>query len=224
MADIKHDARRKKMWGCFGCLALVLLTAAVAALFVLSLLAKTGLVEVPFMTRWLYHPSQASREVTPLVGSNSANILIAAATKAKIDRAFGTIKISFSEAEMTTMAKEGLAVSGASLPLPLKSIQVAIDADGVEIFAVSPRKERDVTILAHIIPTVEDGQLKLAAQKLVIGALEIPSSVNKILAPMLDRTISSALSSSISQLGQLVGIELADKTIRFQIIPKASIR
>jgi len=220
MSEIKHDARRKKIVNCLGCLSLELLVLAIPILFVATMLAKTGLVEIPVMTNWLYRHNEPSRLVVPLAGSNTTEILIAAATRAKIDRNFGILKIGLSESELTTIAQEGLEVAGDALPLPLSSVQIAADDDVVELYVTSPRNGREVAIRARIIPTVEEGQIKIAVQELRIGALDIPAGVSKMLVPLLNSSIGETLSDSVSQIGRLVGLEVEKGIIRFHIVPK----
>ncbi len=220
MAEMKHDARRKKVVHCLGCFALELLVIAIPVVFVAVMLAKTGLVNVPLLTSWLYRPNYPSRQVQPLVGSNAAEILIAQATRPKVNPNFGTMTVSFSEAQLTTIAQEGLTAAGSSLPLPMKSLQIAIDADSLELYGVSPQNGRDVTIMAKIVPSVDGGELKIDVKELKIGALDVPASASQMLTPLLDRSLGQTLVKSISQVGQLVGISFEKGIIRFDIVPK----
>ena len=224
MEELKHDARRKRLSRGLGCFLLALLLVAVPVLYVSSLLARTGLVEVPLMTSWLYRSSEPVRTVVPLAGSKTSEILIAEATRAKYDRNFGTFKISLSEAQLTTIAQEGLAVAGNTLPLEIDTVQIAVDNDAVELFVTSPRNGRDVTIRLRFMPTVDGGEIKITPKELRIGALEIPPGVSSALVPLLDRAIGKTLTEGISNIGQVVAIQTEKRVISFQIVPKNSIR
>jgi len=220
MAEIKQDARRRRLLNCLGCLTLELLAVLIPLVFVAVLLARTGLVQVPLLTSWLYRPVAPSRTVLPLAGSNTADILIAEISKPKVNPNFGTFKISFNESELTTMAKDGLNAAGDSLPLKVDSVQVAVDADAVELFATSPQKGRAVTIRIRFVPNVDGGKLKLTINELKIGSLDVPPGASGMLATLLDKSLASAMESGIGQLGQLVNIELAKGFLRVEIVPK----
>ncbi len=222
VAEMKHDVRRKKVVRWLGCLGLLLALVAVPVIFVAVMLAKTGLVEVPLLTSWLYRPNYPARQVLPLVGSSASEILLAQATRPKVNPNFGTFTISFTEAQLTTIAKEGLAAAGDSLPLPIKSLQIAVDDDVIELYGISPRDGRDVTITARIVPSVDGGELKIAVKELKIGALDVPESASQLLTPLLDRSLGQTLASSIGQVGQLVGITFDKGVVRFEIVPKKS--
>jgi len=217
--EMQHDVRRRKVRNCLGCLFLVILAVTVPVAIVAVQLAKTGLVEVPLLTSRLYHPIQPSREVRPLFGAKASDILLAAASKAKPTLTLGLIKMSFTEAELTTLAKEGIAASGANLPIPLKSIQVAVDTDAVEIFAVTPQNGRDVTVRARFLPWVDAGQMKITPKELIIGGLSVPPSLSGALSLVLNKSLGNVLTTTINQVGRLVVVELDKGVLRLQIVP-----
>jgi len=220
MTEIKQDARRRKFINCLSCLLLEALVIFGLAVFVASLLARSGLVQVPFLTPWLYRPAQPERQVVPLAGYDAADILISEASKAKVDRLLGTFSIRLTESELTTIVKEGLDKFGGSLPLPLSSAQIAIETDVVELFAVSIQNGREVTVVAKVVPSVtEDGKLKLTPKELKIGSLSVPASANAMLAAVLAKVIGDALNSNIGGIGRLVDISLAKGVMTVQFVP-----
>jgi hypothetical protein len=217
--EMQHDVRRRKVRNCLGCLFLVILAVTVPTAIVSVQLAKTGLVDIPLLTSRFYKPTEPSREVRPLVGSKSSDILLASASRAKPTLTLGFVTLSFTEAELTTLAKDGIAASGNNLPAPLKSIQVAVDQDAVEIFAVTPQHGRDVTVRARFLPWVDAGQMKITPKELVIGGLSVPPSLSGALTLVLNKSLGEVLTSTISQIGHLVAVELDKGVLRLQIVP-----
>jgi hypothetical protein len=217
--EMNHDVRSKKLRNCLGCLFVIFLAVGIPVLFVAAQVAKSGLVDVPILTSRLYRPTQPTREVKPLIGSKSADILLAAASKAKPTLTLGLIKMSFTEAELTTLAKDGIAASGANLPIPIDSIQIAVDRDAVEIFATTPKDGREVTIKARFMPWVDSGRFKITPKELVIGGMNVPPSLSGIESIVLDKSLGDVLTSTISQIGRLVAVELEPGILRLQIIP-----
>lgn len=217
--EMRQDARRRQTRKFFGCLFLVLLALAIPVLFVAAQVAKTGLIEVPFLTSRLYQPARPVREIRPLIGYSSTDILLAAASKAKPTLTLGLVRMSFTEAELTTLARDGIAASGTSLPVPIKSIQIAVDPDAVEIFAVTTKYGRDVTIRARFFPWVDAGQLKITPKELIIGALNVPPSLSGLESLILEKSIGNVLTSTINRVGRPVSIELEQGILRLQMVP-----
>ena len=209
LAEIKSDARRKKLLGCAGCLLFEFLLVAVPLVFAAVIIAKTGLVSVPLFTNWLYRPAEPVRTVVPISGMDSEQIMRAALLRADIDPALGKVEVKLLESEMTRLVRDGLAAAEDSLPLPLRSAQLAVSPDGIEFFALTPKDDRNVTIKGEIIPTVKDGRVEFGIRGVSVGALTVPDGISRSLAPIFDRVINDALAGS-SDLGELKDVRLEE--------------
>ena len=217
LKEIHTEQRQKKLLSCAGCLALELLAVAVPVLISAALIAKTGLVTIPVLTNWLYRPSQPVRQIIPIAGTTSAQIIQVAGLKAKYDPLLQLLDLSFSEAELTTIIRESLAAAGGQLPFTLSGSQIAVEAGHFEFFSLIDRPDRQVTVRADIEPTVQNGQLKFKVSRLRLGALNIPDKLSSLAVAVLERAIGDALTSVMSDKGRLTSIEPGQGRVRFRI-------
>src|SRR3989338_3783526 len=116
--------------GCGSSFLSLFFTLVLPVLLLAGAAAKTGLFDVPFLTKRLYKPTAPTRVVAPLVGTTAEQILAGLSAKAKIDPATGKITLPITESELTTNLSAGLLEEGqAGLPFTINSIQKAIKPD-----------------------------------------------------------------------------------------------
>ncbi|MEY4744155.1 MAG: hypothetical protein RL272_100 [Candidatus Parcubacteria bacterium] len=221
--EIKRDERRSKMLGCGGCLFAVILAVGIPTAYVASRLAKTGFFDVPLMSRSLYRPTVPERTVLPLVGSKPDDIYRVLGTKVKYDPQTSLATIPVSEAELTTLVQHAVATAPANaLPFPIRTIQVAVDPDVIEIYAVSPQKNRDASVRVRFRPYVKGGELRADVGEIAIGSLVLPKKVGDFLFATFGTFVIDAATGAIANVGQLMNIGLDQGVVKFMIVPAAA--
>ena len=116
--------------------------------------------------------------------------------------------------------QESLANIGPEAPLPVKSGQAAITEEGIELFLLTPRPERDVTVKTVLMPEIdESGEVAMAISSLEIGSLNMPRFAVKLMSQALAKQLADALSMSDSGLGELRDVRVSDKRIDLEFKP-----
>lgn len=223
--EIRSEERRRRLIGCGGLILVVLLIVGIPALYVASLLAKTGFYDVPVLSRALYKPSSPERTVVPLYGSTPDDIYRVLGTKIKYEPQTSQATFPVSESELTTLVQHS--VAGArpnTLPFPVRTVQVAIDPDKIEIYVISPQKNRDATVRIRFRPYVKGGELRAEVQEIAIGSLVLPKKIGELLFAAFGTLVTDSASTAISNVGRLVNIELDQGIVRFVIVPSAPSR
>jgi len=218
--EMRHEERRRRVVRLVSGLLIAFAIIAVPVLLVSWQLAKTGFYDVPVLAKRLYRPTEPSRTVLPLYGSKPDDIFRVVGTKIMYDPSTSLAKLPMTEAELTTIAQHG--VAGAppeSLPFPIKTMQVAVDPEVVEIYVVSPQKNRDATVRVRFRPFVKDGSLKADVKEIAIGSLIVPKKVGEMLFSMFGAFVTESVAKSVGQVGRLNGIELDRGIVRFVFYP-----
>ena len=220
LGEIRIEERRRKRRNCLVWLGIKLLLLLIPLLLVAAMVAKSGFYDIPVLTNWLYAPSQPTRVVTPLVGFDSDMVVRQAMARAEYEAGVGRFKIYLTEQELTTLVQESLANIGPEAPLPVKSGQAAITEEGIELFLLTPRPERDVTVKTVLMPEIdESGEVAMAISSLEIGSLNMPRFAVKLMSQALAKQLADALSMSDSGLGELRDVRVSDKRIDLEFKP-----
>lgn len=219
IGEIKSEERRRKRISCLVWLVVKLVIAMIPLVLVAAMVAKSGFYDIPVLTNWLYAPSSPTRVVTPLVGFDSEMIIKQAMARAQYEAGVGTFKVYLTEQELTSLLKESLARMDEDAPLPVKSGQAAITEEGIELFLLTPRPERDVTVKSVLMPTAESGEITMEIKSLEIGSLNMPKFAVKLMSQALAKQLSDALSMSEGGLGELRDARVSDKRIDLEFKP-----
>lgn len=217
--EIRAGERRRRIAGCLVKLFVDLLIIGIPLYLLAMLLAKTGFVSIPLLTDWYYRPPMPVRVVQPLAGTSAEDVLRVAAARVKLDTAANRLAFGLKESELTTLVKAG--VDSAALPFPITNVQIAVDPDRLEFFAVTPKDGRNVPIVANIVPSVIDGQLRMKLESVRLGALELPQMVSGAFAALIDRSLGDALTAGLASIGQLKAVKLETGELIFEIAPAA---
>lgn len=218
--EIRREERRRRLIGCGGLLLVVLLLIGVPALYVASLLAKTGFYDVPVLSKSLYKPSEPERTVVPLYGSKPDDIYRVLGTKVRYEPQTSQATFPVSESEITTIVQHSVAAAPPNtLPFPVRTVQVAIDPDKIEIYAISPQKNRDATVRIRFRPSVKGGELRADVQEIAIGSLVLPKKIGEMLFAAFGALVTDSVSTAVANVGRLVNIELDQGVVRFVIVP-----
>lgn len=203
----------------FGCGGLVLAALVIIGAAVAVAVARTGIVSVPVATDLLYRPATPVREVLPLAGYSEADIIAGVAARTVVNRASGTVTVSFTETELTTIASRALASAEKDLPFPIERAQVAIGADAIEVFALLPRDGRDVPLIVALSPELSDGRLHLRAERVVVGSLPVPKVLATVLTDIVEHTALGNVQRTIADIGTLDAIRLREGKLEVTIRP-----
>ncbi len=218
--EIRSEDRRRRLMGCGGLLLIVLLAVGIPAFYVASQLAKTGFYDVPLLSRSLYKPSVPERTVVPLVGSKPDDIYRVLGTKVQYEAQTSQATFPVTESELTTIVQHSVASAPPkSLPFPVRTVQVAIDPDKIEIYVISPQKNRDATVRIRVKPYVKGGELRADVIEIQIGSLILPQKIGDLLFSAFGALVTDSVSTAVSNVGRLVNIELDQGVVRFVIVP-----
>lgn len=222
--EIRQDDRRKRIMGCGGCLLAALIVLAIPTLYIASLLAKTGFVDVPVLSRALYRPSEPRRTVLPLYGTTPETMYRVLATKVTYDPAVSLATMPVTEAEMTTLLQHALFSSPEKFPFAMKYAQIAIEPEELELYVVSPQKERDATLRMRFRPIVKDKRLEVELHEVVVGNLTLAPWMANAAFAVFGRTALAVASDAIIKVGTPINIELETGLMKFVIAPNVPSR
>jgi hypothetical protein len=219
LGEIRSEERRRKRLSCLVWLAIKLIIILIPIVLVTAMIAKSGFYDIPVLTNWLYAPSSPTRVVTPLVGFDSEMIVKQAMARAEYEASVNRFKVYLTEQELTSLLAESLARMDEDAPLPVKSGQAAITEEGIELFLLTPRAERDVTVKTGLMPTTKDGEITMEIRSLEIGSLDMPKFAVKLMSQALAKQLSDALSMAESGLGELRDARVSEKRIDLEFQP-----
>ncbi|MDD5251667.1 MAG: hypothetical protein PHT12_03455 [Patescibacteria group bacterium] len=219
IGEIRRDERRRRLWSCVGCLFVEILIIAVPLYLVASIVAKTGVANVPVLTKWQYRPAAPTRIVTPDSRSTQA-IIMEEAASAKPEPQLGLVRLRLTEAELTTMVRGAFAAAADQLPFPVSEAQLVVDTGRLELFLVSPRPERPVTVRASFRPNLVNGALKLEATEIVIGAWQLPSFAVDAIGKAIGEILGQAVTSGISSAGTIQEVKTEPGSLQIGLAPK----
>lgn len=218
--EIHQEERQRKLISCIGCLTLKLLILAIPIVLVTVAVAKSGFYEVPLLSDWLYQPSSPERIVKPLVGYDSGQVLRVAMARAEFESAVGLLKVNLTEAELTTLVSAA-AAANVDGPMKINQAQMTCSKEGIELFAITPRPKRDVTIKVLFSPSITDeGKLNLEVKSMRIGGLNVPGVMLSLLSKALASQMTKALASAAAGAGELKGIRAGEKKLYLDFMPE----
>lgn len=221
--EMRQSERRRKLLGCGGCLAMTAIAVGIPAFWILTLLARTGITDVPFLTERLYDPVRSVRDVTPLAGSNVDDIMQIFGARSSFDFSSGVVSSYLTENEVTTILRDGIAEAGDSLPFPVEGPQVAIEQNSAEIFFIVPSDANDIPVKVSFRPEVEGGEIGVDLQDAVIGSYEIPKWIMERLFEPISRQLLGSVSKGLGEVGSIEGIRFEEGTVDIRLIPSISL-
>lgn len=211
---------RRKIFSCLGYLVMLLLILGIPAYFVGSFVAKTGFVEIPFLTDWFYEPAAPTRTVAS-TGSSRDVVMLNVGARSKYDPGSGLLNATIKEGELTALAVAALRDAPSDqLPFAISDLQVAIDPGVVEIFAVAPRGSRNATVRIRFAPQVVGQSLELELKELRLGSAQVPRSLAQSLVSVISSFVADGISHDFGGIGVLTAVEAQAGQLRITLIPK----
>lgn len=224
--ELKHEAFHRRLFARGGCLLTLLLILGIPTVFAAGVVAKTGLVQIPVFSSALSAPVKPTRTVLPLGTSTSASVLRAITTRAKYEPHVGIVTFTAKEQELTTLLQHAVweAPEG-SLPLKIRTGQIAVLPNAIEVFLILPRKVGETTALLRFKPTVRtNGAIDFEIQDLRIGSQHVPSWLSGVLVSALDTFVTEPIRRQIGAMGTLTDIKEEEGSVRILLAPAKALR
>ncbi len=176
-----------------GCLFLFIFILMIIGVGVGVTLAKTGLVNVPILSKVLKTTSSPTRLVS---SSDSVSLDLSRLITEKISseilktgRVPETLRIS--EAEATAIMKSYFETKS----FVLESPQMVFLEGGIEFFGIVGSEKRNSTLIVSCSLSFDDGVLNIRSKRVAIGSIGIPSIIPNI-------AIATIFSKDIERLEQ----------------------
>lgn len=220
MAVIEHNEEieqitpRKKGRGCFSCAVVFALALIFVFFWFVWSLAATGLVEVPIMTALAFDKPAPDHVVKPSLVSPEdwlQNQVLSQATNRvlagkPID---GDLSLVVPESVMTSMLRASSSFfPGDKIPLEIKSGQIAVANDALEVFV--PISETETALKISIIPFLSDGGIGLELKSVKVGSMKVPSLIVKYALNNIVNLGVDKANSSLENLVDITDISVAD--------------
>ncbi len=193
----------KKMFSCFNCLLYLLLLLIIGAGCVGYAVAKSGIAEVPILSKKLYTPPSYAYKVG--VGGVEQEINLLSQLKSQTQGAFTrgvkevTVSLDLSEAMLTNELLKQLekdeSISWAQVAVMPTHIEVYIDKGGV-------------IMIMTAVPVAKKGALKLDVTSVRIGQLVLWDWVGKGVVSLALDGVSSLIATVITPIGKVQEVSL----------------
>jgi len=220
--ELRDEAAHKKRRGCLIFLAVGTVLIVAPLLWLTTVVARTGLVHVPFLSSWLYSPAGPERTVAPLVGSAPVDIVNSIFARAKYDPDNGLVTTSATEQELTTLIRHAAEGEAADSPFILDQAQVAVEDGHIEVTAAIAQAEGTVPIVLQARPYAKDGVLQLELQEVVVGGYAIPETLVDAAYGAFGDRLLDAVHGAVDDLGTVWRVDLTQGNIGVTFLPKSS--
>lgn len=226
--EVISEMKKKKHKKIFTCCFLKLLIVILILGGIATIVAKTGIVDIPVFSKLFYKTPTPERIVSANIDKEKSfeNILaqkleqqIESGKKSETDGQKIEIALDFTEEELTGFLKNAEATEN----FPFSYSQISISPDGLEVFG--QLKELNKTFLTIILkPEVTEGNLKISFKEIKIGNLSLPPAIGNFLVDKFLKDQINSTQETISKNGKLENIELADgKIVLHGLIDVASL-
>lgn len=164
----------RKLKHCLGCLLGWIIIVAVVLGIAGLIVAKTGLIEIPILSRF-YHDPQPTRTVVPTNLSFTETLESQLGSAAfDFERRVAPAEFSFtlSESDLTRGIRD-LVGAGALGGLEFSDAQVVLSGGEVELFWSFTRGERTTPLRLRLAPALERKPIPLRIRKAYVGEMPI---------------------------------------------------
>lgn len=190
-SNLRRRTWRNALLRVFGCCGIYLVTLLSVPILIAYLVARTGLIEVPFLSSRVAHERVAPRTVavTPV----DAGRLLTEKLRSVLPSGGEfpeRVTITFSESELSGLLRSALAADQRVPQITRNTAQVAVGTDGIELFArVTASGNRESTVLVRGVPTLQGDKFIAEFREVAIGNLGVP----RFLANTVARSFLSQL-------------------------------
>lgn len=213
---------RRKALSCLGYLFVVMVVFGIPAGFAAAYVAKTGFVNVPLLTDWLYRPAEPLRVVRPATAASNEVLLRTIGARSTYEPITNLLTVTVRESELSALAIESLHNAPSDeLPFAIRDLQVVVDPGIVEIFAISPRGSRAATVRLRLEPDVVAGSLELKLKELRLGAADVPLGLAQFLVSSITKYATVALREQLATAGALADVRAEAGELSLVLVPAA---
>jgi len=226
--NIEHHTPRKKIRGCFSCGVIFAVVMIVIFFWGLWVVAATGLVEIPLMTRFAFTSPQPSHTVE-IVSTSPESWIERGVLNQVMDKLTSSIEPFNSEISLTVpegiltnlLRSSSVLIEDENVAIAPGEGQVAVVDEELEIFV--PIKNTETAITLALVPSIENDELDLSVESLYIGSLHIPNFIVKYLVNSALELGTDKISESIDNLITMSELRVTEKglLIRGTIVPGA---
>lgn len=212
---------KKKRGKLFSCLAIVVAVIVLGMIALGWVIAATGLVNIPVISRFAYEEPEPIRYVsagTPLESYIETSLQNQIADRV---RAGGgelqdmSLELVIPETSFTTSFRNALTEqSEADMMFEMKNAQVAFDEERkLEFFFPLKDNEQNSALRLYLVPSVQDGDLKINATDMYLGSLRIPGPLTELFVDQSLQKNTETIADAIRTYVALKEIDVRDKNM-----------
>ena len=198
-----HKKQNKKILSCSHVFILVIILLVIGAVYGAYLLAKSGLMNVPFFTQRFYQTPQPVYIVETKTAPAENLIDWLKKQVAAQAASSGKAVLVITDAQITTYLNDALAKDSQTL----SSIQAAITNDEIELFFTFIKP---LYVIIGVIPkAIADGEVEFDVVRVEVGNVELPDFVG-------DQLLENLIFKRLAQLKNLVFKNIVIKAINLK--------
>ncbi|MDP3771257.1 MAG: hypothetical protein Q8R16_03080 [bacterium] len=220
---------RKRTWRQFllrgiGCCGVYLVLLLSIPTLLLYLVARTGLVEIPWLSARVTHERAPERIVAAASAGNVEQLLAAKLRVVAVPGGSSTPQpLTFSEEELTTLLRVIFVESRSSFSAQAATMQVTIDRGAIELAGRIPGLGGTITtVRVRGVPSIRDGKLAVDVSDVVVGNLGIPRFLAQTIARSLIDQVPPARIAVGGGMPSIVidRIALQDHELTVYVVPE----
>lgn len=213
---IKKGLKKKqnrRILSCGSCAIVFLIIFLILAGFSSYVLAKSGIVQIPYLSDWSYQePRPAYIVQTEL--QNESQIDILAKLKDSLVNSFvninnalnSKVNLQLNDRQLTSLLSDQV-VQNSSLKNRIDYLQVAVLPQNLELF-IKLRKPQNTILIFEIVPKIDNNKIDLEVVSFKIGNLKMPNFIGKaIVAPLGEKILNMVITPFLG-FGKIQEIKL----------------
>lgn len=207
--ELKKRKRRKTL----SCCLLGILFLLLILFLSFTAVAKTGLIEIPFFSKFFYKTPEPQRVVkVQQEGAENLEEIFENKIKSQVEEKMVLnqetqkveVELEFVEEELTAALLRGIATGS----LPLSRAQIAVLPKEVEIFGKLSNPEVFLTI--NFQPKIQNGQIAVKITKFKLGNLSVPVFFLNFFIEKFLKDQMAQINEIVSKGGKLEEIRLEE--------------
>jgi len=202
----RRKRRAKKIRPKTCCGLFFLIAFAFFLVIALAILARTGIVEIPFFSPVFYRLPQPSRQIE----IDSQDLAKLAQNSLNVSLVANAISVEITEEQLTFLIRQAL--TGKEDSFFAESSQALIDKEGIEFYGLL-RKPVLADITFKLRPYLAGNKLEFELVEAKIGALSVPPSLAGWLFDFFFKDGLSGVNQSLAKIGNLESLELEKKKL-----------
>src|SRR3989338_8788247 len=196
----QSDPRRRHFSFRFGCLSFFILCIVLLVIFCTALIAKTGIIEIPYFSKMFYAPPRASREVNiGVAGLGDSIASLVQHTKIEKDE----ITIELSDKDLTLLIRQIFSAS----KIPATQVQLISHNQNLELFGFFTRPLA-FFLQTDIKPGVHANTLNFQITRMKIGNLSLPPFIFNYIQKSYFHSLFLGIQQKMLDAMQLTSVEV----------------